>query len=222
MNVNGITGTEVASQPVLPNKSGELGKNEFLQLLITQMRHQDPLNPMEGTEFASQLAQFNSVEQLINLNDGVENLAIAQDLMSSGLNNSLAASLAGKKVRVMSSEIAFNGSDDSGVHFRLQNPASSVEINIMDQNGTIIRSEKMENLGAGDHTWAWDGKTGNGLTAPQGTYSIDIKSMNGDDEINTLTFMEGEVEKVRFSDRGVELLVDGILLPLGDVEEIGN
>ncbi|MEX0773120.1 MAG: flagellar hook capping FlgD N-terminal domain-containing protein, partial [Balneolales bacterium] len=67
MDINGIMGAQSSSPLGSADNSKEMGKEEFLQLLIAQMRHQDPLNPMEGTEFASQLAQFNSVEQLINV-----------------------------------------------------------------------------------------------------------------------------------------------------------
>ncbi|MEX0779600.1 MAG: flagellar hook capping FlgD N-terminal domain-containing protein [Balneolales bacterium] len=222
MDINGIMGAQSTSQPGQTNASGEMGKDEFLQLLIAQMRHQDPLNPMEGTEFASQLAQFNSVEQLINVNDGIANLAAAQDLMSTGLNNSLAATLTGKNVTVLSNQIGFNGSDDSEMQFRLNNLASEINIEVRNASGSVVRTETLENYGAGDHSWTWDGKTSAGQSVPEGTYSFEIAAKNEDDEVPVLSFIEGTAEKIRFTGDGVKLLVNGVLLPLEDVEQIGS
>ncbi|MEX1137483.1 MAG: flagellar hook capping FlgD N-terminal domain-containing protein [Balneolales bacterium] len=221
MDINGIMGAQSSSPLGSADNSKEMGKEEFLQLLIAQMRHQDPLNPMEGTEFASQLAQFNSVEQLINVNGGIANLAAAQDMMSTGLNNSLAATLTGKSVTVMSNQIGFDGSDASEMKFRLNNLASEINIEVRDASGSVVRTETLENYGAGDHSWSWDGKTSAGQTVPEGTYSFEIAAKNEDDEVSVLSFIEGTAERVRFTGEGVKLLVNGVLLPLEDVEQIG-
>lgn len=222
MELSGIQGAASSLKSGITGKgNAALGKDEFLKLLITQLQYQDPLNPMEGTEFATQLAQFNSVEQLINLNDGVNGLANAQNIMSSGLNNSLASSLTGKTARVLSNTVHSDGSSEQVIHLRLQDLAAETEITIRDANGKTIRTETLSNLGRGDHSWTWDGKSDSGVRAPEGDYTIEVAASNGDDTVNTLTFIEGLVEKVRFTSQGVELLVNGVRLPLGDVEEIG-
>src|SRR5690625_601492 len=101
--------TGASSSSAKPEQGREtnsaLGQQEFLHLLVAQMQNQDPLNPMDGTEFASQLAQFNSVEQLIHLNQGLGMLQASQDAMSSSLSNSMAASLAGKQVKALSNQL---------------------------------------------------------------------------------------------------------------------
>ena len=81
MNVNGIQST---SNPYAGNSTDRnaMGQQEFLQLLVAQMKNQDPINPMDGTEFASQLAQFNSVEQLIGVNSALTDLQQSQNIMS--------------------------------------------------------------------------------------------------------------------------------------------
>ena len=212
-------GNTAAPQTNLTNQS--LGKQEFLQLLVAQLQNQDPINPMDSKEFASQLAQFNSVEQLINLNDGVQALAQSQQLSSSGLTNTMAASLTGKTVRALSDKVAVEAGEPSEVNFRLNNIASEVEITVFDSSGNVMRTESLENLGQGDHKWEWDGKTGDGRTVPEGIYRTVVTAKNGEQESSALTFVEGVAEKVRFSQNGAELIVNGIKIPLGDVEEIG-
>jgi flagellar basal-body rod modification protein FlgD len=69
------TSTSSSTDPFASAAGGALGKDEFVKLLVTQMQNQDPLNPMDGKELATQLAQFSSVEQLININDKLDNLA---------------------------------------------------------------------------------------------------------------------------------------------------
>lgn len=223
MDVNGINTTQAGNTAPVPQagSNAELGKDEFLKLLITQLRHQDPLNPMEGTEFASQLAEFNSVEQLINLNEQVTGLTEAQDQMSNGLHNSLAATLTGKQVKAMSEEIGVS-SEPAVVQYRLQQLASEVNIEVRDVNGNLVRSDVLENIGQGDHQWAWDGKSNAGQQVPEGSYSISLSASNGDQQVGSLTFTEGIVDRVRFTGEGVKLLVNGMLLPLSDVEEIGS
>lgn len=221
MDISGIMGAQQQTAQNNTKPNGELGKDEFLQLLVAQLRHQDPLNPMDGTEFATQLAQFNSVEQLINLNEGIEGLAYAQEMMGMGLNNSLAATLTGKTVTVMSDQVGFDGSDASDIHFRLQNVADNVEVEIRDSSGNVVRTESLGSLGDGDHNWEWDGKTTGGQTVAEGTYSFKVSALNDEESVQVLSFVEGVVDKVRFTGNGVKLLVNGVLLPLEDVEQIG-
>ncbi|MEX0994256.1 MAG: FlgD immunoglobulin-like domain containing protein, partial [Balneolaceae bacterium] len=121
----------------------------------------------------------------------------------------------------MSEEIGI-GSEPAGIHFRLQQLASEVEISIRDVNGTLIRTETLENIGQGDHQWIWDGKTDRGQQVPEGAYSIQLSARNGDEQVESLTFIEGTVDRIRFTGDGVQLEVNGVLLPLSDVEEIGS
>lgn len=201
--------------------NSNLGKEDFLQLLVAQMKNQDPINPMDGTQFASQLAQFNSVEQLINLNDGMNLLAESQQMMNTGLSNTMAASLAGKSVRALSDKIALEPGGSGTLRFKLNNVATSADITIRDGSGNVVRTEELGNLGSGEHTWTWDGLSDDGSRLPEGVYSVEVKAANGDQQVDALTYTEGLAEKVSYSGDGVRLLVNGIYVPLGDVEQIG-
>ncbi len=201
--------------------NSNLGKEDFLQLLVAQMKNQDPINPMDGTQFASQLAEFNSVEQLINLNDGMNLLAESQQMMNTGLNNTMAASLAGKSVRALSDKVALEAGGNADLQFKLNNTATTAEIAIRDSGGNVVRTQELSNLGSGEHTWTWDGLSDAGNQAAEGTYSVEISASNGDSEVDALTYIEGQADRVSYSGNGVQLLVDGIFVPLGDVEQIG-
>lgn len=202
--------------------SSDLGKQDFLQLLVTQLRNQDPVNPMKSAEFAAQLAQFNSVEQLINVNSGLEQLANQQQSMSNGLINTMASTLTGKQVKVQTNQLALTEGESVDVQFKLESNATSGEIIIRDEEGTIVRTEELENLGKGDQSWTWDGRTDGGKKAPEGNYSVEIKAKDGDATVSATTYVQGKVSKIRFSQEGVKLLVNGLSVSMGDVEEIGE
>lgn len=200
--------------------NSSLGKDDFLKLLVTQMQNQDPINPMDGKEFAAQLAQFNSVEQLINVNKGIEALAQSQQNLNSGLNNTMAASLAGKEVKALSNQIALEDGN-AVIDFRLKHPSTDTQLVITDSLGNIVRSEQLGNLGSGDQSWNWDGTSNGGDDVPEGTYSVEVKAKNGEGEVESMTFTSGIAEKVKYTENGVKLLVNGAYIPLGDIEEIG-
>jgi len=222
MEINGIGQTLAGANQEAGRANGDLGKNEFLQLLVAQLQNQDPINPMEGTEFAAQLAQFNSVEQLINVNTGIAELSQAQQVMSNGLNNSLASSLAGKTVKVFGNQVSGGDNGSTGISIKLNQLASDVEILVRDANGTVVSTDNLQNLGEGEHQWSWNGKTDDGRRVPEGTYTIEVNARNGDENVSALTFTEGVVERVKFTGEGIKLLVNGVLMSLGDVEEIGT
>jgi len=202
--------------------SGSLGKDDFLQLLVTQLRNQDPVNPMESAEFASQLAQFNSVEQLINVNDSIEALAQQQASTSTGLINTMASTLSGKTVKVQTNQFGLGSEGSTEIGFKINNPAGDVEIRIFNESGELVRTEKLKNFNAGEHTYTWDGKSDSGRSLEEGTYRVEVSAKDGDTNIPASTFLEGVVDRVKFSNSGVKLLVNGVDVGLGDVEEIGE
>jgi flagellar basal-body rod modification protein FlgD len=200
----------------------ELGQQEFLQLLVAQLQNQDPVNPMDGTEFAAQLADFNSVEQLISVNEGLSQLAMSQDLMGASLTNSMAASLTGKEVRALSNQIGLSSQGNASVNYKLNDSASQVEIVIRTESGAEIRRETLSSIPSGDNSWTWDGLDTNGERMGEGKYTVEVIAKNGDNNVGALTFLEGFASKVRYTTQGVYLSVNGIDIPIGDVEEVGT
>lgn len=221
MNVQAINPGLTQYNSAAQGKS-ELGQQEFLQLLVAQLQNQDPVNPMDGAEFAAQLADFNSVEQLISVNEGLSQLAISQDLMGASLTNSMAASLTGKEVRALSNEIALSSEGNASVNYKLNDSASQVEIVIRTESGAEIRRETLSGIPSGDNSWTWDGLDTNGERMGEGKYTVEVIAKNGENNVGALTFLEGFASKVRYTTQGVYLSVNGIDIPIGDVEEVGT
>jgi len=223
MDINSIN-ANTASAFQKQNSVGktDMGQKQFLQLLVAQMRNQDPINPVDGADFASQLAQFNSVEQLIDVNSGLDTLQSSQDLMSASLTNSMAATLTGKQVRAISDQVNLSAEGNSEINFKLRSAAEEVEIIIRNSSGSEVRRETLNGVSSGDNNWTWDGLNNSGERLGEGNYQVEVIAKNGDENVNALVFMEGIASKVRFSGNGVFLSINGIEVPISDVEEVGT
>ncbi len=200
----------------------KLGQQEFLHLLVTQMRNQDPMSPLDGADFAAQLAQFNTVEQLIGVNQELKILKQSQDLMSMSMINSMATSLTGKSVKALSNQVHLYPDAPPTINYKLNNSAEKVEIIIRNSSGAEVRREVIEGVPSGDNTWNWDGLNDSGVQLMEGEYTIEINASNEDSSVNALVYTIGVVDKVRFEEDGVYIIVNNIAIPIGDVEEVSN
>jgi flagellar basal-body rod modification protein FlgD len=139
------TGTQTAS-------TKSLGKNEFMKLLLAQLKNQDPLKPMDGTDFAAQLAQFSSLEQLSNLNIELQTQGVNQ--MTMGYAQSV--NMIGKDVVANSgNSVTANGST-SELNYQLARDAQSVTISIFDSDGKLVKTWEAAAQKAGMNKATWD------------------------------------------------------------------
>lgn len=191
-------------------------------MLVTQMRNQDPMNPLDGADFASQLAQFNSVEQLIGVNNELQVLRQGQDLMSMSMINSMATSLTGKTVKALSNEVYLSADKTPEIKYELKNSAEEVEIVIRNSAGAEVRREKLEGIPSGDNSWTWDGLNDNGIQLTDGEYTVEVVATNDGSKVPAMVFTEGTVETVRFESNGVFVMVNNIPIPIGNVQEVSN
>ncbi|GBD88080.1 basal-body rod modification protein FlgD [bacterium BMS3Abin03] len=219
--INGINPTNQNPVADFQANSTIMGKDDFLQLLVTQLRYQDPLSPMDGTKFASQLAQFSSLEQLSNLNQAVQMSIDGNYYLSQSINNTLTATLIGKNVKLAGGTIVKNGQTNVKLGYTLPNSASSVEVNVKDENGNIVKTFDAPPSKTGDSKLLWDFTDNNGSKLPDGTYTFEViaKNDSGDDMTATL-FKWGKIDGIRFSEKGTTLVVDGNEYLLSDILEI--
>ena len=169
----------IAAISPTPNKNSEgasltggasLGKNDFLKLLVAQLEHQDPLSPQEGQEFAAQLAQFSSLEQLTNINGNLE-ASQAYDL---ALSNSSMVNLIGKTVDAPGNSFELGEGETETLRFSLSEEASDVTVSVYDSTGTIVSNFGIGAHSAGLQEFVWNGKDGKGSQLPAGIYSFSI------------------------------------------------
>lgn len=206
-----------------PQGKSELGKDDFLKLMIEQLKNQDPLSPMEGTEFTAQLAQFSSLEQLNNMSKSLEQSISANFQLTQAVNNTMTASLIGKEVKLEGTSLVYNGQTDIGLGYNLPDTASSVTVKIFNQDGVLVKSFDGLEKTKGDHKLSWDFTDNNGGKVPIGNYRFEVeaKSMNNEDMV-VKPFRTGLIDSLRFTDNGTMLVIDNIEYNLADVYEILN
>ena len=200
----------------LPSK--ELDRDAFLNLLITQLQNQDPLNPTDSVEFTAQLAQFSSLEQLGNVNENLEQL---QNFQAS-INNSQAVSLIGKEITAFGNSLSHVSGQSVGCDFKLDGDASVVVVSIYDHTGQFIKSIEAQNLSPGSHTVYWDGTDQNGSPMASGNYTFEVMAADANgDNIQTATFFSGVVDKVIYENNTTYLISRDQKIALGDIIEVG-
>ena len=185
---------------------------QFLTLLTTQLQNQDPLNPMDSTEFTNQLVQFTQVEQSINTNQKLDNLV----QMQLGGMAGMALGYVGMDITYPSAELNYEG-EKTKITYSLAEDAAEAKINIRDANGTLVHSA-LVSTETGTKHYEWDGTMNGGGTAEPGTYSFSIDAVNGEDKAITVsTAVTGRVRGVETQDGIPYLLVGERAVPVGNV-----
>jgi flagellar basal-body rod modification protein FlgD len=204
----------------MPGPGGVLGKDEFLKLLIAQMRHQDPLSPMKGEELAVQLAQFSSVEQLINLNAAMADQQGTQIAMVEAINSSSALSAIGHTVMALGDSVIVpaDGADAVEINFVVGGAGGSATIRIFDESGREVGSRPLGVLNGGRQS-ATLGSAGSSLPAGTYTYTVEVLDSNGE-PVPTQTFVTGRVDGVRYGSTGPVLTAGPLEIPIGAIVEI--
>lgn len=206
-----------------PQGGDTMDKDAFLELMIAQLQNQDPLDPMDGTEYAAQLAQFTSLEQLTNLNDSMDRSIDADYYLTQSINNTLTATLIGNNVKLASPTLNNIGQASIEFGYKLPVDASSVTVEIYNENGALVRTISEGANSTGDHKLSWDFFDDNGNKLPEGSYTFEItaKDVKGEN-MDIETYGVGTIDGVRFGEDGTTLIVGGIEYNLADVIEILN
>ncbi len=214
MAVNAL-GTIPSSADVQSSSNSQaMGKDEFLTLLVAQLQSQDPLNPMDGTAFTAQLAQFSSLEQLQNLNSSVENMVSSQ----SSLKNAQAVDLIGKTVIADGKTIGISDGAADDIKFDLNAEAASVYVKVYDSAGNFVHDINAGALSAGSQSLSWDGNNGAGLTMADGNYTFEVLAVGANNEvIGSTTYTTGTVQGVSFKNGSAYLDTGNQEIPLASV-----
>ena len=217
MSIAGVDTTLPATTAGQNVKPGELGREDFLSLLVTQLQHQDPLNPMDSTDFTAQLAQFSSLEQLTNMSGQLEELTTAQ----TAFTNSQAVGYIGHTVLSNGNAFSFDGQDPAGMTLDLQAPAHNVFLSVYDATGAVVASFEAGSMAAGRQTALWNGQDNNGNLLAGGDYRFEAVAVDArGDDIGVKPLSRGRVEGVAFKGGAAVLMLGNREVALADVIEV--
>ena len=213
-----IMGTNNTSEPT--SSRDAINKNEFLLLLVTQLQHQDPLNPMDNAEFTSQTAQFASLEQLQNINENLVNL----QNYGSALFDENAVSFIGKTVKASDNSINYTNGSSAEMKFDLERDAKEVYVYIYDSSGNLVK-EIVESgtLAAGEHSLTWNGTDNDNTILPDGKYSFEVQA----DDVDGITFegapfYTGKITAVHFGNGIAYLSAEDREIAMGNVKKVSG
>jgi flagellar basal-body rod modification protein FlgD len=201
---------------VLGTPGSAFGKEDFLKLLVTQLRNQDPLSPMDGSQFAAQLAQFSTVEQLIGIGAQLEGQAGDAARNTLTTQTLLGTSLIGREVMLRGETLAVNGTDPARAAIDLEAPAERVLIEVLGDDDKVIAHQEYENVAAGRAILELDD-----VDLEAGHYRYRVSATDDDGKaVEVAGFTVGRVEGTSFANGEVALRIDGTLVPMLDIIEV--
>lgn len=191
-------------------------QDRFLKLLVTQLKNQDPLNPMDNAQVTTQLAQINTVTGIDKLNTTLgtllESYSSSQAIQSAGM--------IGKSVLVSGSRLSLvQGQSLGGV--KLADAADQVTVNILDASGKVLQTQNFGAHAAGTFDFSWDGKTDAGTTAPDGTYKFSVTAVKGGNKVTVDPLQIGTVSALVRANSGFLLDLGALgTVDFKDVQQI--
>jgi flagellar basal-body rod modification protein FlgD len=193
-----------------------LGKDAFLKLFVTQLRYQDPLSPMDNTQFIAQLAQFSSLEQLNNISTQLQDLLLFQN----SLQNTATTNLIGKQVKIPENEIYLK--ENGEVSYTIQEDVSKVKISIYDSGGGLVKEVNLGQQTSGEKSYVWDGTDNSGNRVPEGHYQVKVDALDDSgNPVNVSTAVYGTVTGITFDNNITYLIIDDSLkIQLSEIQEI--
>lgn len=199
-------------------ESGAMGKDTFLKLLVTQLQYQDPLNPVENTEFTAQLAQFSSLEALTDMSESINQMSSLQG----SLNNIQALSFIGKEVSAQGNIIHYGG-EDVGINFSLDKSAADVMVHIYTEEGIHVRSIGIGEAASGDLEYVWNGTDDSGQAVDSGRYTFIVEAVDYNGQpVSSTSYALGEVTGVRYDEGITYLIIGDKEVTISDVDKISG
>ncbi len=202
------------------NKNTTLDKDDFLKLFMTQLRYQDPTQPLDIFQMSQQLAQFSTVEQLYNIK---EELADIKGLLGESSYAQM-ASLIGKDIEASGNTLELKDGRAGLITLDLDKKAD-VTVDIFDGDGNLIKVLNLPNQEPGKFNVFWDGTAADGAQVPDGTYQFFATAADGNNNsVKVRSRIAGTVEGVKKTGNDTYLILSGgdALVNLKNVEVIGS
>lgn len=211
VTINSALNQQVSTQGATDSLAEDF--SEFLTLLTIQLQNQDPLDPMDTTEFTNQLVAFTGVEQQINTNERLDSL-VALNL---GSAVGSAIGYVGQDISYISPEFHFDGENQAEITYALNAEAAQGTLRIRDERGTQVYEGPLA-ASVGQHEFTWDGRLPDGTLAPAGTYSVQIDALDAQDQaVGSSVVVHGNVRGVETQNGQIFALVGERAVSLGNV-----
>jgi len=193
--------------PKQEQSRNNLGQEDFLTLMITQFKNQDPFEPMDNGQFLGQLAQFSTVNGIESLNSSFANLSGAM-LDEQALQ---ASNLVGRSVLAMSDVGYYGGNTTLSGAIELGSSANNVQVDITDANGELVRRLNLGEQSSGLVNFEWDGRNADGDVMERGVYQVSSRVSSGALTENVPTLIRADIESVTLGHSGgqMSLNIDG-------------
>ncbi len=205
--------------PSAPAKEQQLGQTDFLNLMITQLKNQDPMKPLDSSQFLGQLAQFSTVSGISSLQTSFASLA--SSLTS---NQALqAAGLVGRSALATASSMTVGAGQSVSGAVDLPSDTGGVLIQVSDAYGQPVRTIQLGAQTAGLASFTWDGTDASGAAVPAGTYSFAAAFQSGNKSQSAATLLSAPVDSVLLDSSGFQVQLRGIgEVPFNTVREISE
>jgi flagellar basal-body rod modification protein FlgD len=216
-----ISSSQEPGNQLIPNDSGlaqTLGKDDFLSLLVTQLKNQDPLKPTDPAEFTGQLAQFSSLEQLHNINESMK----ALESIGGSVDRLSALSMIGKYVVTESNAFRYEGAPVE-LGFRFQDHVAEAAILVRNEAGQIISRIDVNEPSAGENFISWDGTDADDVEAPKGEYRFEVVGVTKDgSSLQGDTLVQSLITGVDFSSADGILLTERGEVKLSEIDKVNS
>lgn len=220
-SVSSTTSSTTSTGLTTGSSSASTIETQFLTLLCTELENQNPLSPVDSSQFTSQLIQYATFEQQLNSNTYLGEIASAISSVSAG-SLSTGVGYLGKTVTAESDEVSVNsgGTVSAEWIYDLDSTASSTSLSITNSSGQTIYTATGATA-SGNHTFSWDGTDSDGDTVSAGTYTLTVTAEDSSGEsVDATTYIVGTVTAVDSSDGAVELEIGTVSVDLDSVTRV--
>ena len=221
MNISPLLSTPSSATSTTSGQSIAGDFDKFLTLLTTQLQNQDPMSPMDATQFTTQLVQFSQVEQQINANKKMDQLVAASTTEQKLAEVTAAQSYVGQQVEALGDTVPLQDGQATLI-YGLDSTAKSATLKIVDQNKRTVATIALDPT-AGAHSFTWDGKTADGTQLPDGTYRMTLTATDAaGDTVTSQTGFAGKVASVINESGTVMLRIGDTAVPLSQVTAVAG
>lgn len=199
--------------------SDELQKQDFMNLFMTQMSHQDPMDPMNSGAMMSQLAQLGSMEQLENMNGQLKEMNSTQK----DISRFQSLNFLDKDVMLNTNQVELSKGNGKPVYYNLNSDVDNVKLIIEEADGSPVFSQNLGLLTAGRHQFTWDGKNDEGILMGDGKYNIRLNGRSPDGSVANLDlFRTGRISQLEYRKGQPWAKINDTMMPLSKVKTVDN